>query len=281
MLLVQRGAGVDAAQAPSTDEDEAVAATMTEAAFIAEPQMLPAEVFSTKIAEASPAHVAVAKIVTVLDDRKMKLRAAFQKLDVDNDGSISAEDLPKGLASIGVYISPTRASKMVRAFDRTGDGRLHYHEFVRLLSATRAEAHEEKTAAAVQAAGHAAAVGDAGSPAPEPTVASVPEPELEEARLVAAGTEEGGLSEPEDESFSDLLAAISYSVYSSYRGARKAFGMFDASSGDKQVSKTEMAAGLRKARIECSPAELDAIYERFDLDGSGSLSFSQFVKLLA
>ena len=57
--------------------------------------------------------------------------------------------------------------------------------------------------------------------------------------------------------------------------------MFDASSGDKQVSKPEMAAGLRKAQIDCSPAELDAIYERFDVDGSGSLSFSQFVKLLA
>ena len=37
---------------------------------------------------------------------------------------------------------------MVKAFDRTGDGRLHYHEFVRLLTATRAEAHEEKTASA-------------------------------------------------------------------------------------------------------------------------------------
>jgi hypothetical protein len=216
MLLVQRGIGVDAAQAPSTDEDEAAAATMAEAAFVAEPQMLPAEVFRTKIAESSPAHVAVGKIVTTLDDRKMKLRAAFKKLDVDNDGSISVEDLPKGLASIGVYISETRASKMVHAFDRTGDGRLHYHEFVRLLSATRAEAHEEKTTAA-------------SAPAPESAGPSS-EPELETDGLVAAGTEEGGLPEPDDESLSDLL---------------------------------------------------EAIYERFDLDGSGALSFSQFVKLLA
>lgn len=277
MLLVQRGIGVDAAQAPSTDEDEAAAATMAAAAFVAEPQMLPAEVFRTKIAESSPAHVAVGKIVTTLDDRKMKLRAAFKKLDVDNDGSISAEDLPKGLASIGVYISETRASKMVHAFDRTGDGRLHYHEFVRLLSATRAEAHEEKTTAAAQTSGHATATS---APAPESAGPSS-EPELETDGLVAAGTEEGGLPEPDDESLSDLLAAISYSVYSSYRGARKAFGVFDASSGDKQVSKTELADGLKKAQIECSPAELEAIYERFDLDGSGSLSFSQFVKLLA
>lgn len=228
MLLVQRGTGVDAAPAPGA-EDEADAAAMPETAFVAEPQMLPAEIFKTQIAEASPAHVAVGKIISTLDDRKIKLRAAFKKLDADNDGSISAEDLPKGLASIGIYISPARASKMVAAFDRTGNGRLAYHEFVRLLSATRAEEHEEKAAAA--AATPVATEAEAAAPAPTPAApaASEPEPEVE-VELVAAGTEEGGLAEPDDvesESLSDVLAAISYSVYSSYRGARKAFGAFE------------------------------------------------------
>lgn len=272
MMLVQRGTGVDAAAAASAVEDAAEADTVPEAAFIVEPKIWPAEVFKTQIAECSPAHVAVGKIVTTLDDRKIKLRAAFRQLDADNDGSISAEDLPKGLASIGVYISPTRASKMVAAFDRTGDGRLHYHEFVRLLSATRAEEHEEKTASAAQAA----AVATSPEPEPAPTA---PKPTADTG-LIAAGTEEGGLCEPDDESLSDVLAAISYSVYSSYRGARKAFGVFETT-GNKHVSKDEMAAGLRKAGIDCSSDELDAIYERFDLDGSGALSFSQFVKLLA
>ena len=279
MMLVQRGTGVDAAPAPGKDGLEATAA-MPETVFVAEPQMLPAEVFKTQIAESSSAHVAVGKIVSVLDDRKMKLRAAFKKLDADNDGSISVDDLPKGLASIGVYISPTRASKMVAAFDRTGDGRLHYHEFVRLLSVTRAEEHEEKTVAAVQPAGGAKEAPGTATAAPAPAVPSVPEPEVGEAGLVAAGTEEGGMSEPADESLSDVLAAISYSVYSAYRGARKAFGVFETT-GDKQLSKTELSAGLQKAGIECSSGELGAIYERFDLDGSGALSFSQFVKLLA
>lgn len=87
---------------------------------MAAPQILPAEVFKKHIAEASPAHVAVAKIVSTLDDKKIKLRKAFKKFDADNDGSISAEDLPKGLASVGIYISPARAARMVAAFDRTG-----------------------------------------------------------------------------------------------------------------------------------------------------------------
>ena len=101
MMLVQRGTGVDAAPAPGKDGLEATAA-MPETVFVAEPQMLPAEVFKTQIAESSSAHVAVGKIVSVLDDRKMKLRAAFKKLDVDNDGSISVDDLPKGLECISL-----------------------------------------------------------------------------------------------------------------------------------------------------------------------------------
>ena len=51
--------------------------------------------FKTQIKENSPAHVAVAKIVKELDDRKIKLRKAFKLLDRDKDGTISVEDLPK------------------------------------------------------------------------------------------------------------------------------------------------------------------------------------------
>ena len=42
-----------------------------------------------------------------------------------------------------------------------------------------------------------------------------------------------------------------------------------------------MAVGLKKAGVDCTSAELEAIFGRFDLDGSGALSFGQFVKLLA
>ena len=34
-------------------------------------------------------------------------------------------------------------ARLVERFDRLGDGRLHYHEFVRMLSATRAEQHDD------------------------------------------------------------------------------------------------------------------------------------------
>ena len=177
----------------------------------------------------------------------------------------------QGLAKIGIYISETRAAKMVKAFDRTGDGRLHYHEFVRLLTATRAEAHEEKTASAPPSPA-------APAPAPAPAAAE-PEPEPEVA-LVPAGTEEGGAAEVAEESISDVLAAISYSVYSQYRGTRKAFGAFETS-GDKQVSEAEMASGLKKAGVDCTEAELSAIYAKFDKDENGALSFSEFIKMLA
>ena len=49
--------------------------------------------FKKHITDDSPAHTAITKIVTVLDDRKIKLRAAFKKLDVrtiHSDQSVSA-----------------------------------------------------------------------------------------------------------------------------------------------------------------------------------------------
>ena len=207
MLLVQRGSGIDAVPWANAEagRDIEAAATMPPAAFVAEPSLVPAD-FKKRIAEGSPAHVAVAKIAATLDSRKIKLRAAFKKLDVSGDGSISAEDLPKGLAAIGIYISPARAAKMVAHFDRTGDGRLHYHEFVRLLSETRAESHEEKAAGAV--ARTAAPVSEP-EPEPEPAEGS----DAQGQTLTVAGTEEGGAVESETEDVSDILAAISYSVY--------------------------------------------------------------------
>jgi len=235
----------------------------------AQPQLVPRDL-KVHIGENSPVHVAVAKIVSMLDDRKIKLRAALKKLDVPGDGSISFTDLPKGLAAIGIYISAARAAKMVAHFDRNGDGRLHYHDFVRLLSATRAESHEEKTG--VVAAPE-------GQPTSQRLVASAASEEGGDG-LTAAGTEEGGAGECDVESVSDILAAISYSVYSTMRGARKAFKVLD-SAGDKRVNKEEMGAGLCRVGVECSSAELDAIFERFDVNHSGALSFDQFVKLLA
>ena len=98
--------------------------------------------------------------------------------------------------------------------------------------------------------------------------------------LVPAGTEEGGAAEVAEESIGDVLAAISYSVYSQYRGTRKAFGAFETS-GDKQVSEAEMASGLKKAGVDCTEAELSAIYAKFDKDENGALSFSEFIKMLA
>eukprot|EP01047_Picozoa_sp_COSAG01_P087066 COSAG01_NODE_19873_length_984_cov_1.628249_1_plen_161_part_00 len=127
------------------------------------------------------------------------------------------------LAQIGIYISPARARKMVAHFDRTGDGRLHYHEFVRLLSATRAEAHEERAHEAAAAAGAAASLA-VPAPAPEPAAAAA-EADGGGEGLTAAGSEEGGMGESEAESVADILAAISFSVYSTLRGARKAFGV--------------------------------------------------------
>ena len=51
--------------------------------------------------------------------------------------------------------------------------------------------------------------------------------------------------------------------------------------GDKQISKVEFAKGLGDCGIDTTPAEIDAVFERFDMDGGGGLRLNEFVKLMA
>eukprot|EP01062_Namystynia_karyoxenos_P039060 TRINITY_DN28402_c0_g1_i3.p1 TRINITY_DN28402_c0_g1~~TRINITY_DN28402_c0_g1_i3.p1 ORF type:complete len:606 (+),score=174.85 TRINITY_DN28402_c0_g1_i3:74-1891(+) len=92
--------------------------------------------------DASPAFAAVVLVAEEFARRGEKLKSVFARIDSNSDGGIDAEELLAGLRDNGVHIDRAGAHALVEEFDRNGDGRLQYHEFVRMLSGCTQRAQE-------------------------------------------------------------------------------------------------------------------------------------------
>jgi len=77
----------------------------------------------------------------------MALSQTFRKADVNNDGSVTLEELikvMKGVKSSGQKLSERQIKKLFDRGDSDGDSQLNYHEFVVLLAKTHLF-HQKKT----------------------------------------------------------------------------------------------------------------------------------------
>uniref|UniRef100_A0A8C4RZP7 Solute carrier family 25 member 24, like n=1 Tax=Erpetoichthys calabaricus TaxID=27687 RepID=A0A8C4RZP7_ERPCA len=59
-----------------------------------------------------------------------QFRSLFQKLDTDNDGFISLDELHKAMENIGVEAADEKAKVTLSAYDRSNDSQLDYEEFL-------------------------------------------------------------------------------------------------------------------------------------------------------
>eukprot|EP00756_Hemistasia_phaeocysticola_P051293 Hpha_TRINITY_DN26467_c0_g1::TRINITY_DN26467_c0_g1_i1::g.33874::m.33874/K13412/CPK; calcium-dependent protein kinase len=93
----------------------------------------------------SPAFAAVVHIAQEMERRGEKLRSVFTRMDKNADGGVDAAELAAGLQQADFPVSLPAARSMIQEFDRNGDGRLQFNEFVRMLSACSqrmGDAHE-------------------------------------------------------------------------------------------------------------------------------------------
>ncbi|CAO3659795.1 unnamed protein product [Umbelopsis vinacea] len=61
----------------------------------------------------------------------------FETMDSDNDGSITVQDIVNYMTSKGERISDQEVKEMVKAADVSGDGKVNYEEFVKILTPSR------------------------------------------------------------------------------------------------------------------------------------------------
>ncbi|WP_328331653.1 MULTISPECIES: EF-hand domain-containing protein [unclassified Streptomyces] len=61
---------------------------------------------------------------------KEEARKAFERLDVDGDGRITANEYKSVMAQLGdFHVTETVAQSIIRSKDANGDGRLSFEEF--------------------------------------------------------------------------------------------------------------------------------------------------------
>ena len=66
-------------------------------------------------------------------DENQQIRAAFQVLDRDNDGFISARDLKDMMFKLGEKKSDKEVEEMIEEADTDKDGLVSYQEFVKMM----------------------------------------------------------------------------------------------------------------------------------------------------
>ncbi|CAE7838556.1 pef-1, partial [Symbiodinium sp. KB8] len=76
----------------------------------------------------------IEKVVSVLYEYRIELRAAFEKFDLDGSGTVSKDEFRLGLraltAALGSPMSDMQADELLEALDKNGDGLLSYQEFL-------------------------------------------------------------------------------------------------------------------------------------------------------
>lgn len=62
-----------------------------------------------------------------------EMRHAFTEFDLDRDGLITREEVATAVKAMGLRYTDAQIAEMIKAADRTGDGRVDYEEFIKLF----------------------------------------------------------------------------------------------------------------------------------------------------
>lgn len=55
-----------------------------------------------------------------------ELKEAFRVFDVDNSGTITADELKQVVSKLGIHLSQEEINEMIKAADTSGDGQVQY-----------------------------------------------------------------------------------------------------------------------------------------------------------
>lgn len=87
--------------------------------------------------------------------------------------------------------------------------------------------------------------------------------------------------EPQAEVDAQLIAELSKAIYANSQRLRHSFQSFNKNSQSATLSKANFVEGARSLKVNLSDEQADALFARFDGDGDGQISYSEFVRLLA
>ena len=221
-----------------------------------------------------------------LNSTNTSLVDAFRKADADGTGFVSVSELSAALSDLHLGITLDRATSLVQAFDRTGNGKIACFEFIRMVNSTASyNASSPPTPAAL------ASLSIQGSGAGAPMCMSRSESKADDVSLsrsdskaldyidytnagAGAGASDASLAVTDRET----LVAFRTKLEDERLKMRDTFKKFDKN-GDKTVSPTELRQGLASLGIELDNGQAARLTGRFDLGGDGRLHYYEFVKI--
>ena len=209
-----------------------------------------------------------------LESRNTSLVDAFRKADADGSGLVNAAELSAAMAGLDLGITHERAAALVKAFDRTGNGKVACFEFIRMVNSGFSDG-----ASASASAGAGAGAGGESKGGRVYTPRSEGKEEFKEDDVRSALSAGGAITEASlatDDR--ETLLAFRSKMEDDRLKMRQIFQQFDKS-GSKTVSPKELRQGLASLGIELDDGQAKRLTARFDLAGDGRLHYYEFVKM--
>ena len=220
------------------------------------------------------------------------LVSVFKKIDTNNDGSISIQELSAGMRELRMSFSNEETNAIFAAADINQDGDISYIEFVSLMipSAGDALVKFRKQFKNIQNAKNDFNKFDADGDE-EITFeelargmgSSYSENEVKAVFSLGDSDQDGKISFLE---FAKLMIPAAsealvkfWKCFRDMKGIRQAFKQFDAD-GDGEISRSEVMSGMKRSGRNFTDEEIDALFILADRDNNGQIDFPEFALIM-
>jgi len=231
------------------------------------------------------------------------IRQAFKQFDVDNDGSISKQEVVQGMKASGRTVTNEEIETLFILADRDNNGQIDFAEFALIMIPSAPERINKLKSkfnekAAVEAAFKKFDSNNDGAIDANEMKAGLTNSGVlltdQEIETIFAVADCDGDGEVSLEEFVQLLCPSvasptsgggGVSVVGKFRGmyktieeVRTAFSAFDAD-GDGNISRNELEAGMTRGGL-FSAQEAAKVFELADINGDGEIDVVEFVQLM-
>lgn len=192
-----------------------------------------------------------------------KLRSVFRTFDRNRDGYISLPEFSLALSEIGVRFETAVVKRVFDVFDRSGEGKMAYFEFVSQMSGPSSSS--ASSSSSVHRSSHQSATLKPSS--------------SEQAAVLSSMSHPAVL--PNDMSIDDILHKVCVSLSDAEQGRlRSVFRSIDRD-GNGLITVSELAMALNRLHFSLEAGVVQKIFDLFDQDGNHYISYSEFVAAIA
>ena len=205
-----------------------------------------------------PSASAVVRKISKNFNGRDQIVEAFKKIDVDNDGNISVDEMRNAVFGCGSKLNPIEVDAIFSLGDINKDGAIDLEEFIGVMcpSAGFAEAfHTSSNTQLMQMSSSSSSFQQSSS--------------LQ-------------VSSSSSQSYSSTTTYTSTTLSVSFSNAgevKQAFRKFDKN-GDGHLDKNELKSLLINSGKKVSDQELELLFRQGDVDGDGLIDIQEFVKLM-